>query len=131
MKTPRLPGANDPEKLARFCHGHGLPNFEDELEEVTELVFARVEPSTATIVHVRVHDDSLIVDLSDGRKVSAPLSSHPRLRYGTEAERANCRQIGNGVEGLLLGKGRGRAKHLWRGGCKVGVRENVKAFHLT
>jgi hypothetical protein len=56
-------------------------------------------------------------ELSDGSEVRAPLSWHPRLHDGTDAERANWRLIGNGVsvlwpdldedigvEGLVLGE---------------------------
>jgi hypothetical protein len=69
------------------------------------------------IVNLHFHKDTLIVVLSDGSEVRAPLSWHPRLRHGTDAERANWRLIGNGVgvywpdldedigvEGLVLGK---------------------------
>jgi hypothetical protein len=65
---------------------------------------------------VHCHEDTLIVVLSDGSKVSASLSWHLRLRHGAEDERANWRLIGNGVgvhwpdldedigvEGLVLG----------------------------
>jgi hypothetical protein len=67
---------------------------------------------------VRVSDDALIVDLSDGRTVSAPLAWYPRLLHGTAAERENYELIGEGfgihwpqldedisVEGILAGRG--------------------------
>ena len=60
---------------------------------------------------------SALIDRSDGSAVSAPLSWHPRLRQGTDVERANWRLIGNsvgvhwpaldediGVAGLVLGR---------------------------
>jgi len=66
---------------------------------------------------VRVSDDALIVDLSDGRTVSAPLAWYPRLLRGTAAERGNHQFIGEGlgihwpqldedisVEGILAGR---------------------------
>jgi hypothetical protein len=66
---------------------------------------------------VRVSDDALIVDLSDGRTVSAPLAWYPRLLYGTAAERQEHQLIGQGlgvhwpqldedisVEGILAGR---------------------------
>jgi len=46
---------------------------------------------------VRVSDDALIVDLSDGRTVLAPLAWYPRLLRGTTAERNNHQLIGEGV----------------------------------
>ena len=45
---------------------------------------------------VRVSDDSLTVDLSDGRTVSVPLSWYPRLLHGRASERDNWRLIGQG-----------------------------------
>jgi hypothetical protein len=66
---------------------------------------------------VRVSDDALIVDLSDGRTVSAPLAWYPRLLDGTAVERADHQLIGEGlgihwprldedisVEGILAGR---------------------------
>ncbi len=66
---------------------------------------------------VTVTEDSLTVDLSDERTISAPLGWYPRLAQGTPAQRANWRLIGEGtgihwpdldedvsVEGLLTGK---------------------------
>ncbi len=69
------------------------------------------------IVQVRVTEDTLSVDLEDGRTISVPLSWYPRLAYATPEERLNFRIAGAGygihwpdldedigVEGLLLGK---------------------------
>lgn len=66
---------------------------------------------------VRVTDDTLTVDLADGRTLSVPLAWYPRLLHGTPEERRNWRLIGDGVgihwpdldedisiEGMLLGK---------------------------
>ncbi len=66
---------------------------------------------------VEITEDTLSVDLSDGRSVSVPISWYPRLVYATNEERNNWRFIGNGhgihwedidedisVEGLLVGK---------------------------
>ena len=68
-------------------------------------------------VHVAVTDDTLTVDLDDGRTISVPIVWYPRLAYGTAAERANFQIAGAGygihwpdldedigVEGLVLGK---------------------------
>jgi hypothetical protein len=44
---------------------------------------------------VSVTDDSLTVDLADGRTITVPLAWFPRLENGTPAERANWRFIGN------------------------------------
>jgi hypothetical protein len=66
---------------------------------------------------VRVTADTLVVDLADGRTVSAPLGWYPRLLQGSPAERANHRFIAEGegihwpdldedvsVENILAGK---------------------------
>ncbi|MGQ0457538.1 MAG: DUF2442 domain-containing protein [Hyphomicrobium sp.] len=66
---------------------------------------------------VRFSVDALIVDLSDGRSLSIPLSWYPRLRHATAVERDNWRLIGGGegiawpqieedlsVEGLIAGR---------------------------
>jgi hypothetical protein len=69
------------------------------------------------IANVIITDDTLSVDLEDGRTISVPIGWYPRLAYGTPAERANFQISGAGygihwpdldedigVEGLLLGK---------------------------
>lgn len=69
------------------------------------------------ITEVTVTDDTLAVDLADGRSVSAPIGWYPRLAHGTPTERMNFQLTGAGygihwpdldedigVEGLLLGK---------------------------
>ncbi len=69
------------------------------------------------IVKASVTDDTLSVDLEDGRTIAIPIGWYPRLAHGTPAERANLQISGAGygihwpdldedigVEGLLLGK---------------------------
>ena len=76
-----------------------------------------VDVQSITVQDVEVSEDTLTVDLSDGRSLSVPLAWYPRLFYGTSKERQNWRLIGRGVgvhwpdldedlsaEGLLLGK---------------------------
>jgi hypothetical protein len=46
---------------------------------------------------VSVTDDTLTVDLADGRTLSVPLAWYPRLLHGTPEERRNWRLIGGGV----------------------------------
>lgn len=71
----------------------------------------------ARIVDVTVTDDTLSVDLEDGRTISVPIGWYPRLAHGTPTERVNFQISGAGygtywpdldedigVEGLLLGK---------------------------
>ena len=48
---------------------------------------------------IRLTADALVVDLADGRTVSAPLAWYPRLLHGSPHERAHHRLIGDG-EGI-------------------------------
>lgn len=71
-------------------------------------------------VSAQVTDDALIVDLEDGRKISAPLVWFPRLLHGTDKERANF-ELGHygihwedldediSIKGLLLGNKSGES----------------------
>jgi hypothetical protein len=76
------------------------------------------EPRRPEALHVVVTDDTLTVDLVDGRSLSVPVAWYPRLAHGTAAERANWSVIGRGegihwedldedisIEGLLAGRG--------------------------
>lgn len=71
----------------------------------------------ARVCGVLVTDDTLSLDLEDGRTVSVPIGWYPRLASGTDSERNNFEISGAGygvhwpdldedigVEGLLLGK---------------------------
>ena len=68
-------------------------------------------------ISVTVTDDTLSVDLEDGRTISVPIGWYPRLAHGMPAERLHFQISGAGygihwpdldedigVEGLLLGK---------------------------
>ena len=72
---------------------------------------------------VSVTDDTLAVDLSDGRTISVPLAWFPRLMHGTQQERDNWRFVAGGegihwpdldedvsVEGLLAGRPSGESQ---------------------
>ena len=58
-----------------------------------------IETRVAAAMHVTVTDDSVTIDLADGRTISAPLAWYPRLLLGTSEERGNWRLIGGG-EGI-------------------------------
>lgn len=45
---------------------------------------------------VRITDDTLTVDLTDGRSISTPLSWYPRLAHGNAQERDNWQLVGQG-----------------------------------
>jgi hypothetical protein len=55
-----------------------------------------IEIQEARAQAVRVDENSLSVDLTDGRTIIAPLTWYPRLMYGTAKERANFEIIGDG-----------------------------------
>ena len=73
--------------------------------------------------NVSTTEDTLTVDLNDGRTISVPLSWFPRLVQASPEERKNWRLIGQGqgihwedidedisVEGLLAGKPSGESQ---------------------
>lgn len=75
------------------------------------------EIEVPAIQDLSVSEDSLEVDLADGRSLVVPLAWFPRLLHATPAERANWRLIGRGegihwedvdedisVAGLLAGR---------------------------
>lgn len=62
------------------------------------VAFSTVEASPLT-VGVSVTDDTLSVDLSDGRTIAVPLAWFPRLLHGSTQERSNWRLIAGG-EGI-------------------------------
>jgi hypothetical protein len=43
---------------------------------------------------VRVSEERLVVELTDGREISIPLDWYPRLAHGTIEERGNWQLIG-------------------------------------
>lgn len=68
------------------------------------------------VLQVTCTADSVVVDLFDGRTISAPLAWYPRLLHATPEQRSNCQIAGAGygihwpdldedlsVEGLLRG----------------------------
>ena len=71
-----------------------------------------------------VSEDTLTVDLVDGRTLTVPLVWYPRLWYGTPEEREHCELVGDGsylhwpdldedltVAGLLAGRRSGESLH--------------------
>jgi hypothetical protein len=48
------------------------------------------------ITAVRVSDDSLAVDLLDGRTIIVPLAWYPRLLHASDTQRNNFRLVGAG-----------------------------------
>jgi Protein of unknown function (DUF2442) len=52
---------------------------------------------SSDVMDVQVSDAELVLRLSDGRTVSAPLAWFPRLLHGTAEQRNNWRLIGKGM----------------------------------
>lgn len=78
------------------------------------------EPRAQNII---INDDSITVDLVDGRTIIAPVAWYPRLWHGTPDERSNFEIIGEGtiihwpnldedlsVEGILMGHHSGESQ---------------------
>ena len=76
-----------------------------------------IDLKDAAAQRVTAGEDSLTVELADGRTIAVPLAWFPRLLHGTPAELANWRLIGSGegihwpdldedisVESLLAGR---------------------------
>ena len=84
---------------------------------------------------VTAGEDSLVVELSDGRTIAVPVAWFPRLLHGTPAERSNWRLIGSGegihwpdldedisVASLLAGQRtteRGESLQRWLEACRA------------
>ncbi|MCC6455819.1 MAG: DUF2442 domain-containing protein [Caldilineaceae bacterium] len=76
------------------------------------------------INNVAFADEKLIVELTDGRSLSVPLTWYPRLLVATPPERVHWHLLGEGygiewpdldehisVEGLLAGRRSGESQH--------------------
>lgn len=82
-----------------------------------------IDISAARAQRVSLTEETLVVDLVDGRTITVPLTWYPRLAHGTQVERAHWRFIGEGegihwpdldedisVEGLLAGRRSGETQ---------------------
>ncbi len=87
------------------------------------MIISQTEIAIPNAQHVSVSDESLTVELEDGRTLSAPLGWYPRLAHAKQEERNRWRLIGQGsgihwddidedisIEGLLLGKRSGESQ---------------------
>jgi len=86
-----------------------------------------IEIEEARAQDVRVDDNILAVDLTDGRTIITPLAWYPRLVYGTPEERVNFEIVGDGrylhwpdldedltVAGILLGRPSGESQRSFK-----------------
>jgi hypothetical protein len=82
-----------------------------------------VKAREALATRVELSEDTLSVELADGRTIAAPLAWYPRLAHATAAERNSWRLIGGGsgihwpgldedisVANLLLGQASSESK---------------------
>ena len=87
------------------------------------MTISAVEMQVPNAERVTLTEDTLTVDLSDGRTISVPLAWFPRLLQATPEERRHWRLIGKGqgihwediyedisVEGLLAGRPSGESQ---------------------
>jgi hypothetical protein len=58
--------------------------------------FSTVDVQSAVAIHVEVSDDTLTVELSDGRTIAVPLAWYPRLAHATAKERNSTRFVAAG-----------------------------------
>jgi hypothetical protein len=88
---------------------------------------SEVEAGTALATRVEVSDDTLSVELADGRSIAVPLAWYPRLTHATAAERNAWRLIAGGhgihweeidedisVRNLLAGQPSGESQSSFR-----------------
>ncbi len=85
--------------LHPVCVAYNLGYSRHELRKTERLIETnreRCPRAGERIAAVRLSDDSLAVDLLDGRTLIVPLAWYPRLLHASVAERDNFRIIGGG-----------------------------------
>jgi hypothetical protein len=88
---------------------------------------SRVEFEVPDATSVEITEDTLSVDLSDGRTISVPIGWYPRLLHAAPEELINWRLIGGGqgihwdaldedisVENLLTGRSSGESQESYK-----------------
>lgn len=80
-------------------------------------------------VDIVITDESLTVELNDGRSISVPLAWYPRLSHGTPQERNNWRLLGNaeGIHWPDLDEDIS-IENLWRGNPSGESEESLKKW---
>lgn len=91
------------------------------------MTISGIEPTAPAAMSVQVTNDTLSVELTDGRTISVPLAWSPRLVHATRRERNSWRLIGRGhgihwpsidedvsVENLLAGKPSGESQESFK-----------------
>jgi len=90
-------------------------------------------------LNVMVTEDTLNVDLSDGRTISVPLTWFPRLVHASREQRDNWRLIGRGhgihwddidedvsVEGIITGRPSGESQSSFKKWLEERVRSGTR-----
>ena len=91
------------------------------------MITSTIEVRIPEAEDVSVTEDTLRVELSDGRTISVPLAWYPRLVHATQGERDNWELIGDGqgirwpdldedlsVEGLIVGRPSGESQRSFK-----------------
>ena len=91
------------------------------------MITSTIEVRIPEAEDVSVTEDTLRVELSDGRALSVPLAWYPRLVHATQEERDNWELIGEGqgirwpdldedlsVEGLIAGRPSGESQRSFK-----------------
>ena len=105
---------------------------------ITSMIEARIPEAE----EVTVTEDTLMVELSDGRAISVPLAWYPRLVHATREERNNWELIGDGqgirwpdldedlsVEGLIAGRPSGESQRSFKRWLGAKFAGNSVALH--
>lgn len=87
------------------------------------MTISKIDIEIPPVLNVTITEDTLTVELADGRTLSVPLAWYPRLAYATPDERNQWRMVGRGigihwqaldedisVEGLIAGHPSGESQ---------------------
>ena len=87
------------------------------------MITSMIELEVPAVLNLTADDNTLSVDLDDGRTVAVPLAWFPRLQHASQEERNNWRIIGQGhglhwdtldedisIENLLTGRRSGESQ---------------------
>lgn len=108
------------------------------------MLTSMIEIEVPAAESLSVTEDTLAVDLSDGRTISVPLAWYPRLHHASPSELNNWRLTGKGhgihwedldedisVEGLLAGKPSGESHTSFRNWLANRTNQPAQADQLS
>ena len=106
----------------KLFYSEVVGEYQTQLREAWNAT-STIEIEVPAAENLTVTEDTLSVDLSDGRTISVPLAWYPRLTYASQSEQNNWRLVGKGygihwedldedisVEGLLAGRPSGESQ---------------------